>query len=111
MKAGEIVLHFEPDGSVSFVSEPAAEELAIAAGAISSKKRASKIEPVGICRRLIFRLLRACVSEDSRTAEWTRGWRCHWRVRIVNGPVLKDTFACRAAAIRAEVAWLNGRRA
>lgn len=66
----------------------------------AEKRRVSVIEPVSFLPRALFRAIRLIVSDESRAAEWTRRWRCDWRVKIgenVHGP-----FVDRAAAIRYE---------
>ncbi len=85
-------------------------------------KRASHVEPVNIGLRMVFRFLRL-FGDKTRVAEWTRGWRCLWRVdtRPVGGPVLTwydvlgqpwgmsrtATWHNRQDAIDAEIIFLN----
>jgi len=83
-------------------------------------RRASWVEPCSLPLRLAFHLLRrwewlATYMTDGDPHEdfisaWTRSWRCHWRVRIIGGPVLAGTWRDRAEAIAAEVAWLERER-
>lgn len=97
------------DGSVDYIDLPDARELAADLGAVT-RTRASHIVPCSRLLRLAFRGLRSLVGDGSRLAGWSRGWRCLWRVEIVDGPTF-GAFADRAAAIAAEVDWLNERRA
>lgn len=71
-------------------------------------RRATWIEPNVWLYRWVFRLIRACVSDDSRAAAWTRKWRCCWRanLKLSGGPVI-GPFESRQAAIAAETKWLT----
>ncbi len=84
-------------------------------------KRASYVEPAGRYERWLFTIIRAVVPDDSRLAEWTRGWDVSWRIDThpVGGPLLRwkyllpegsesiATFSNRQAAIDAEIDFLN----
>jgi hypothetical protein len=75
------------------------------------RRRASHVEPTGFWKRLGFRIVRLCFSDDSRAAEWSRGWRTPWRVNL--GPVLgpiRGPFQSRAEAIEYEERWLLDNR-
>lgn len=105
MKA-EHNITIRPDGSVEFIhDDELAAELTDALGGAADKQRASHVEPTNILLRWAFHLVRRRVSDGSRLAEWTRGWRCEWRARIFDGPML-GPFDDRQAAIDAEVEWL-----
>jgi hypothetical protein len=114
---------FRPDGTAEHLGDASAPEAAIAQEIGQTKtRRASHIEPVGFWLRLAFHALRGWAnfvaecnqSEDSDLSreiviDWTRRWKCNWRVRVVNGP----TFGCyadRSEAIAAEIAWLQENR-
>jgi hypothetical protein len=73
----------------------------------ASRRRASHVEPVSWPLRLLFHGIRSVAHDDSAAAAWTRSWRCLWRVRIIGGPVLAGGWRDRAAAIAAEVQWLE----
>lgn len=53
-------------------------------------QRASHVEPNAVALRVVFHLLRL-FGDKNAVAEWTRHWRCLWRVNTapVGGPVLK----------------------
>lgn len=71
-------------------------------------RRASHIEPAQRLRRMAFHALRALFREEGRVAEWTRGWRCRWRVdlRPSGGPVA-GSFLFRDNALAFEHAWIT----
>ena len=91
--------------------------------------RASHVEPATLIKRLTFHFLRRIFGEYSRLGNWTRTWKCLWRVNIINGPLLrwKDivpssryvwvgkenisdwiyVWADRQEAIAAEITYLN----
>jgi len=91
--------------------------------------RASHVEPSTLFKRLTFHFLRCIFGEYGKVGNWTRTWNCLWRVRIVNGPILrwKDivpgsrhvwvgkenisdwiyVWADRKEAIAAEIEYLN----
>jgi hypothetical protein len=71
--------------------------------------RASHVLPECIALRLVFRAVRALVSDTSRIAQWTRGWGCLWLVDTspVGGGIIPLRWRNRAEAIDAEVEALN----
>lgn len=72
-------------------------------------RRASHVWPCGFWRRMAFRLIRACCSDESRLAAWTRTWRGPWMVKIIGGPE-GGPFEERKVALRWEVCWLRTNR-
>ena len=97
------------DGQVEYIHN---DELAAALTdsiGTPEKNRASHVEPINRALRFLFHAIRSRVADDSRLAEWTRGWKCLWRARIFDGPTLQP-FVDRAAAIQAEVDWLEEHR-
>ena len=72
----------------------------------ATTRRASFIEPENAMLRWTFHMIRRNVKDCSRLAQWTRRWRCNWRVAIVNGPTF-GRYRNRQAAIDAEVLWLQ----
>lgn len=74
----------------------------------STVRRASHVEPSNTLLRVLFVSLRGIVSDSSCIAEWTRTWKCSWRVNLspVNGPIF-DGFINRLEAIDFEIEWLN----
>lgn len=69
-------------------------------------RRASHVEPVFWLPRVLFHLIRKCVRDESRAAEWTRHWPVVWQARVFAGPTL-GPYEDRQAAIAAEVEWLE----
>ena len=71
-------------------------------------RRASHVEPETLWLRVAFRFLRM-FGDQTRVAEWTRGWQCVWLVdtRPVGGPVLEGRWTNRQEAIDAEIVFLN----
>jgi carbon storage regulator len=72
------------------------------------RNRASWVEPQNLVLRCLFHVVRWCVSDNSRMAQWTRDWSCQWRINLArsSGPVL-GPYTSRLEAISAEVAWLR----
>ena len=104
-----MIIHVTPAGDLRFVTSPEARPLVRLGPATT--RRASRIVPQNVLLRLLFRLLRSCVSDDSRCAQWTRRWPCQWLadMALTGGPVL-GPFPTRPQAIAAEVDWLHNRR-
>jgi hypothetical protein len=100
------VIAFDKDGNPQFVVDPVFDGLA-ELGTVS-KRRASHVTPVNPVLRVIFRLVRWLVKDESQVAGWTRTWGCLWQADLApsGGPVL-GPYSDRKAAIRAEVDWLN----
>ena len=86
-------------------------------------RRASHVEPYSFWPRLAFTVLRMLVSDSSRVAEWTRRWRCTWRINAkpagawiltiddvgmgyLRGDEIAE-FVNRKEAIVAEIEFLN----
>jgi len=70
-------------------------------------KRASHIHPSNFWLRLLFRLIRKLSSDDKRfhtLVEWTRKWKCLWRVdmRPSGGKLYPFPFLFRETAINFE---------
>jgi hypothetical protein len=97
-----IRVQIDVQGRISSVDDP----LGIINQGRAERRRVSRVEPVNRILRMLFLLVRFVVSDESRTAAWTRTWRCRWRSRLLHGPTL-GPFGSRQAAIAAEVAWLN----
>lgn len=64
------------------------------------KTRVSRVVPTEAVARLLFDTVRACCSDQSSMAAWTRGWKCQWRV-VIDGECY-GPFADRPAAIAFE---------
>ena len=99
-------IHVTPDGKLRFLAVPQLQPLSGLGRA--EMRRASHIVPQSTVLRVLFRLLRSCVPDDSRCAEWTRRWRCQWLadLRISDGPIL-GPFPVRHQALAAELDWLT----
>ena len=71
--------------------------------------RASHVYPDNWVLRLVFRVVRALVSDDSQTAQWTRNWNCLWLVDTspLGGGILEGRWRNRNEAIDAEVEAIN----
>ncbi len=61
------------------------------------EKRVSRIVPESLLLRWLFLLLRWLFSDDGKVANWTRRWRCRWRV-VIDGKVV-GVFEDRREAI------------
>lgn len=71
--------------------------------------RASHVEPDAVVLRTLFHFLRRYAGEEGKLAEWTRNWKCIWRVNMgpSGGPILGARYVERSIALDAEVAWLE----
>jgi len=112
----KVTLYVRPDASVEFLNSPGAPLPPVGfLGGAEEIRRLSDVEPDWLPLRLLFRLVRRLFGDKGWAAEWTRNWRCRWRVDLgrVGGPLLRFDpmtwlpFPDRAAAIAAEVAWLE----
>jgi hypothetical protein len=103
-----MIINIDTDGRIELIAH--AEALPIMEQGITIKRRASHVEPVNPVLRMAFHAIRRAAADDSALAAWTRSWRCLWRVAIVGGPVLEETWRDRLQAIAAEVAWLERNR-
>jgi len=110
-----ITLTIDEQGDVLFLASPE-NDVFLELGSVITR-RASHVEPAGFWRRQAFHFLRL-FGDKTRIAEWTRNWRCEWRVntRPVGGPILRGhdyagswilTWKNRQDAIDAEIAFLN----
>lgn len=106
METGTLII--APGGRIAgLYSEPVAELLA---DLKPSVRRASHVEPIGWAKRLAFRALRLAFGERGRVSDWTRSWRGPWQADLKpsGGPVI-GPYSDRAAAIAAEIAWIESR--
>lgn len=76
----------------------------------AERSRLSHVEPCNWFLRKLFHLLRGSVKDESGLAEWTRSWRCLWRVNFApsGGPIhyvdhAFIPFTLRATAIAFEL--------
>jgi len=97
------------DGSVrSIASGELLEILDSCNLSVSSKSRISHVEPVSWVLRKLFTIIRKRVSDGRRMAQWTRGWKCQWRVRLLDGSgEIYGPFSDRLKAIEFEVDYVN----
>jgi len=100
-----VTLTITENGDQLFLNSPGAAVFCEAG--LSTVRRASHVEPDWLPLRLIFRAIRAVVRDTSSVAQWTREWRCVWRVAIVGGPILSTRYYDRKQAINAEIFFLN----
>lgn len=101
-----ITLTIDQNGDQIFLKTDGAE--IFRALGITVTRRASHIVPDNVLLRGAFRTVRALVPDTSVIAQWSREWRCLWRVTVVNGPTLPGRWRDRKQAIEAEVEFLNG---
>jgi hypothetical protein len=119
-----IVVTIEENGDLIFLKADSADYF-LEHGEVVTR-RASNVEPYDLFHRVLFHVLRTFFSDKSRIADWTRIWKCAWRVNTspIGGPILTwgDVFpvfkgtlirgkilgwSVRTTAIEAEVAFLN----
>ena len=63
-------------------------------------RRAAYVEPYGKLLRAIFRGLRRAFGDRGRVANFTRGWRCRWRVDArPSGGSVQGPFPDRESAL------------
>lgn len=106
MMEREFIIGVTEDG-LQFIDDP---ELAFLKelGEIETH-RASHVEPDSFTLRLLFHWLRRKYGENGRVADWTRSWKCLWRVNMQpsGGPILNERWIDRTAALQVEVLWLQ----
>jgi len=99
-------LAISSDGHVECIGEDAPDISQFFA--VTTRRRASHIEPCSWHLRLVFHLCRSVKLHSDWLAEWTRGWRCSWRVNLSpsGGPTF-GRYRDRQQAIEAEHSWLE----
>ncbi len=101
----KIVVRIAPDGRMQYVDN--ADMVALATEGTVSKKRASHVEPDRWIKRQLFHLARQLFGEYGRVGNWTRRWKCWWRVNLTpSGGPIRRRFDDRADAIHWEIQWL-----
>jgi len=102
-ETGSNVTRYLPGGEVRKIAEPSdVETFGV------KPVRASRVEPVLWYLRIPFLLLRKCFGDSGEVADWTRRWRCRFRVRtLIAYPEILGPFDTREEALRAEVAWIE----
>ncbi len=95
------VIFIDPDGTITGISSEVTQRMSL-----GNRQRVSHVEPVNPILRWLFHAIRKRVADNSKVADFTRKWRCHWRARIFDGPTL-GPFVTRKQAIDAEIAWIN----
>ncbi len=119
-----LTVTIDENGDMIYLKTPLSDVL-LELGTVVTK-RASHVEPATFWLRQWFHIVRACVRDNSRVAQWTRGWKCLWRINTkpVGGPILTHGhvtgFQCkewvwdiialypnRQDAIDAEIIFLN----
>lgn len=101
-------VQFEIDvetGLVEFVATQ--EALELVDGSVETKRRVSHVEPVNCVLRLAFHAVRGFFGDEGLVGQWTREWKCIWRVRmLVGNREVFGAFPSRDDAIAAELEWL-----
>jgi len=98
----------DENGDIIALASPGADVILKAMGEVQTQ-RASHVEPDAFALRIAFHIIRSLTSDDTAVAEWTRHWRCLWRVNTspVGGPILAARWTDREQAIAAEIEFLN----
>ena len=96
----------EVTGDVTFLVTPAAAAFVTDDAVVS---RASHVEPETLLLRIVFRILRTVLGDKGRMSDFTRSWKCLWRVdtRPTAGVILPKRYSNRQDAIDAEIEFLN----
>ena len=104
---GQSVISFETDGrAIALADCP----IPLATFGNSTMTRASYILPDNALLRLAFRALRFTCRDGSKLAQWSRGWRCVWQVRLAASPdKVSFRHPSRAACLRWEHRTINRR--
>lgn len=71
-------------------------------------RRASFVEPYHRGLRLAFHLVRRIFGDEGPEADWTRRWKCRWRVNLEHsgGPIF-GPFPSRKFALAYEQDWVT----
>lgn len=110
----KIDLYFDRDGHVECIYDEKYAPLVfeLFPGAIVA--RISHIEPCQFALRAVFHLLRWVFGDEGRVAQWTRTWRCLWRVnfRPIRGPIHScngdgDRFLSHTKAVEFELPYAH----
>lgn len=99
-----ISVYINADASITFLKSPLTAGFNLGP---SVTRRYSNVEPDDAVLRLVFNALRWLSNDTSAVAEWTRNWRCLWRIHIKNGPILPMRYYDRATAIEVEHTYFN----
>jgi hypothetical protein len=93
-----VTVTIEDDGRMTYLATDSADVFMECGTTIT--RRASHVEPASFWLRRVFHFLRL-FGDKNKIAEWTRGWRCLWRVNTapIGGPILtwKHTNNWRAS--------------
>jgi hypothetical protein len=100
-----VIFKIDSRGTATFLKTPITVAMFPEA---TDHRRASHVYPMSLPLRILFRALRGAFGDESRVAQWTRGWKCFWQVDLspVGGPTRKGFFR-RDHAISWEVEWLH----
>lgn len=103
----EFEIAVDDNGSLSYIQDSEISFLKDLGKA--SVRRASHVEPDSFLLRTLFHQMRKVFGETGRVAEWTRSWKCLWRVNMKpsKGPILPERWVNRKDALNSEVAWLS----
>ena len=89
------------NGDINFIAKSKAE--CLTALGQTTQRRISRVEPCNNVLRQAFRLIRRHANDASPVAQWTRNWKCRWRVRMLDTGHTFGQFENRQRAIEAEV--------
>jgi len=102
----EIIVSIE-GGTLRYLRATDAPPLHLVSRARVVSVRASHVEPARAFKRFLFHALRSLFGRG-RVYDWTREFRGPWRVRLANQHrPLRGEYDSRAAAVQAEVEYLN----
>ena len=99
-----VAVFINNDASVTFLKSPLTAGFNLGP---SVTRRYSAVEPACWYLRLVFCVVRGLVDDASALAEWTRNWKCFWRARIKNGPILPFRSYDRQQVINEEISYFN----
>jgi hypothetical protein len=71
-------IRIKKDGMIEFLTPPP-----FAIGSIQHKTRWSEILPCNLELYIWFRILRFLFGERGKVAQWTRRWKCRWRMTVL----------------------------
>lgn len=102
--ATEVVVVIRANGTIETVDD-------VDVFTSSTRRRASKIEPVQPVLRWCFHALRSVFGEVGIVSDFTRAWHVQWRCNMLpsSGPCFGN-YTERADALKAERQWLADNR-
>lgn len=106
MQTQPVIVKVQSDGTVRFLVGQGSNPFLTSGATV---RRTSHVEPDNSIARLAFHCLRFAFGEKGRVSDFTRSWRCLWRINLAPtcGPILEGRWRDRAEAISAEIQYLN----